>query len=67
MVSVPALLNGRDIGRLLQVSPATAYRLMQQGEIAVVQLGKSRRVTIEALEEFIQRKTVPAGTGGGSE
>jgi hypothetical protein len=40
---------------------------MQRGEIAVVHVGKSRRVTIEALEEFIRQKTVPPGTGGGSE
>ncbi len=39
------LLNGIEDARILNISKALAYRMMQKGEIKVVRFGKSVRVS----------------------
>lgn len=58
-VRMPALLNARDVARLLKISPSKASKLMN-GEIEVVRMGRSVRCTEKALNEFIERCTVQA-------
>ena len=49
------LLKASDIARILNVSKAFAYRLIQQDEIPVVQINHAVRVKPSDLEVFIQR------------
>ena len=47
---------------MLAISRAKAYRLMQRREIPVVTFGKSVRVLIESLLNFIRGRTeLPVG------
>jgi excisionase family DNA binding protein len=48
------LLNGIEVARILNISKALAYRMMQKGEIRVVRFGKSVRVSESDLRTFIE-------------
>lgn len=48
------LLNGIEVARILNISKALAYRMMQKGEIKVIQFGKSVRVSESDLKTFIE-------------
>ncbi|MPM19256.1 hypothetical protein SDC9_65677 [bioreactor metagenome] len=48
------LLTGEVIAKILHVSRAYAYQLMCQPIIQTVKIGRSVRVRLEDLEEFIE-------------
>ncbi len=48
------LLTGDDVADILKVSRSFAYKLMRQGEIRVVRLGRAVRVRPEDLDAFIK-------------
>jgi excisionase family DNA binding protein len=54
------LLRATEVARILNVSRAFAYRLMQQGKIRTVVIARSRRVRLVDLQEFINRNLTPA-------
>jgi excisionase family DNA binding protein len=47
------LLTASEAAALLKVSAKTVYVMMQRGEIAKVQWGRSVRIRRQDLEEFI--------------
>lgn len=47
------LLKANDVARILNVSRALAYRLIQQGEIPVIRIRHAVRVKPSDLEIFI--------------
>ena len=49
------LLKASDVARILNVSRALAYRLIQQGDIPVVRINHAVRVKPSDLEVFIQK------------
>jgi excisionase family DNA binding protein len=49
------LLKATDIARILNISRALSYRLLQKGEIPVVRINHAVRVRPTDLEQFIQR------------
>jgi excisionase family DNA binding protein len=51
------LLKSEEVARILQVSKAYAYVLMNRGEIPAVRIGKIVRVRLEDLERYINEKT----------
>jgi len=51
---IDELMTGRDVARVLKCSPVHAYRLMRNGKIPTVVIGKMRRVRPADLEKFIQ-------------
>lgn len=60
------LLNYKEAAARLRVSPKTLQNWVQQGKIERVKLGNPKqkqgkvRFTVEALERFIKRHTIPA-------
>jgi excisionase family DNA binding protein len=50
----PILLTADDVARILNVSRSFAYKMMQDGTMPVVKLGRARRVRPEHLEAFIE-------------
>ena len=48
------LLNATDVAKVLNISLAMAYRLIQIGEIRAVQIGKGRRVRPQDLRQYIE-------------
>lgn len=59
-VKIQALLNARDLARILKISSSKAYELIQDGRIDTVLIDRSVRVTEQALEKFIEENTVKA-------
>jgi excisionase family DNA binding protein len=54
------LLTVRDVLRRLNISRTTLWRLVKNGEIGIVQVGKQIRFKHEQVEAFIRKNTVPA-------
>ena len=52
------LMKPADVADILQVSRAMAYKLLQQGEIPTVRIGKSVRVRRADLERYIHERGV---------
>lgn len=48
------LLRAREVAKILNVSQALAYRLMQMGEIPCVRIGTAVRVRPEDLDDYIE-------------
>lgn len=48
------LLRAREVAKILNVSQALAYRLMQMGEIPCVRIGTAVRVRPEDLDSYIE-------------
>ncbi len=47
------LFRVEDSAKLLDVSRATLYELIRDGRIESVKIGRSRRITREALERYV--------------
>ena len=54
------LMTVPEAAKVLSVSPATAWSLVGRGELASVKIGKSRRVPVSAIGEFIDSHTATA-------
>ena len=50
------LLTMTEAARVLSVGRTTMYELVGAGEIDVVHIGRSARVPVDALEEFVERR-----------
>jgi len=50
------LLKASDVARILNISRALSYRLLQQGEIPVVRINRAVRIRPADLEIFIQKR-----------
>jgi excisionase family DNA binding protein len=53
------LLTGNEVARMLKISRAYAYRLMQQGAIPTIRIGRSVRVSYPSLLNFIEANSQP--------
>ena len=49
------LLKATDIAKILNISRALAYRLIQNGEIPVIRINHAVRVSPSDLEAFISK------------
>jgi excisionase family DNA binding protein len=54
------LLRIGEVAELLAISKSTAYALMAAGEIQSIRVGRSRRVSMEALTQWVRTKTTRA-------
>jgi excisionase family DNA binding protein len=57
------LLKGGDVASFLGISRSLAYRMMRSGEIQSIRFGRTIRVKPEALEKFLQERTISEGSG----
>jgi excisionase family DNA binding protein len=51
--SAPRLLTIKDVAELLQMSTRTIHRLVACGDLAVIRIGRSVRVSEEALNTLL--------------
>ncbi len=64
-ITLNHLLNATEVARVLSISKALAYRLMQSGDIPTVRFNRTVRVRQPDLDEYIQRCW--SGWGGAQE
>ena len=57
----PMLLRPEEAAETLGISRSRFYELMASGAIKTVTIGRSRRVTVGALEEFVAQLEGEAG------
>lgn len=53
------LLRVEEAAEALAVSRRTLYTLLRSGEIPVVRIGRAVRITVAALETYVQRLASP--------
>lgn len=46
-----------EAARLLSIGRSALYELMASGELRSFKIGRSRRVAVSAIEEFVRRQT----------
>ena len=51
--AAPRLLTVRDVAERLQMSSRTIHRLVANGDLTVVRIGRSVRIREEALKAFL--------------
>ncbi len=51
---ISKLLRGEEVAEILNISKAFAYRLMAEGQIPTIKMGRAVRVRPEELDRFIQ-------------
>lgn len=54
--SGPLLLTPVEAARRLSIARSSLYELLLTGEIVSIKIGRSRRVPMDALTDFIDRK-----------
>ncbi len=52
----PLLLKPDEAARRLSLARSTLYELVLTGEIASIKIGRSRRIPLGALTDYIERK-----------
>lgn len=52
------LLTVEEAARLLRLSRAKVYKLMERGELPSYKIGTARRISLAALQAFIQSREV---------
>jgi excisionase family DNA binding protein len=58
----PMLLTPTEAGRVLSVGRTTVYHLMSTGQLESVSIGRSRRITLEAIRRYVDGLTAtPVG------
>jgi len=56
------LLTVAEAATELRLSRSQVYELLKRGELRAFSIGKSRRITPDALDEFIERKSTQGAT-----
>ena len=52
-IQIQTLLKATDVARILNISRALAYRLLQKGDIPVIRIKNAVRVKPSDLEDYI--------------
>lgn len=55
---VITLLKGDDVAKILNISRSFAYKLMHEGEIPTIRMGRSIRVHPKDLDDYIASSLV---------
>jgi excisionase family DNA binding protein len=64
-VSMDAILiRAEEAGKLLGLGRSKIYEMLASGELPVVRVGRSVRVPVEALREWVSRQTRPSNEKG---
>jgi excisionase family DNA binding protein len=63
----PLLLSPADAARLLAISRAKLYELLEDGSVPSVHIGRSRRIAYDELVAYVESlKGLRARRGGGT-
>lgn len=57
-MTAPRLLTVAEVADLFRVSSMTVYRLIRNGELAAVRVGRSYRVREQDLQAYLQAQVV---------
>ena len=60
-MTTPQLLTVAEVADLFRVSSMTVYRLIRNGELPAVRVGRSYRVTESDLQAYLEAQVVDPG------
>jgi excisionase family DNA binding protein len=55
LVQLPMLVTVDQVAKMLGIGRTTAWELVRKQKIKSVKIGRTRRVPIEAIQEYIER------------
>jgi len=55
----PLVYSPTEVAEILHIARSRAYALLASGQVATLRHGKSVRVPVEALNEWIRKNTTP--------
>lgn len=55
------LLKPKDVFKAISVGRSTGYAMIASGELPSVRIGKSVRVPVDALKQWVERQTINGG------
>jgi excisionase family DNA binding protein len=55
-METPLLLKPDDVAKALNIGRSKAYELISSGEIASITIGRCRRVTLDAIRDFVSSR-----------
>ncbi len=61
MASGPKFLTVAEVAAQMRVSKMTVYRLVHNGTLEAVRVGRSFRVTEEAVQDYLEKSFFQAG------
>lgn len=60
------LLTTKETARELRIAERRVFTLIKDGSLPSVKIGKSRRISREAIEEYIRQQTTTASAAPGA-
>ena len=57
MTKVPILYTPQDVAEIMSISRSQVYNLMNSNQLESVHIGRSRRITMDQIHEFVGQLT----------
>jgi excisionase family DNA binding protein len=54
MTQLPILYNTNQVAKIMSISRSKVYELMNKGQLGSLRIGRSRRISGNQIESFIQ-------------
>ncbi len=64
MVAEHQLLTVREVAETMRVSTMTVYRLIRDGDMPAIRVGKHFRLRVDDVDEFLSSRTVNSANQG---
>lgn len=63
----PRFLTIAEVARLMRISKMTVYRLVHSGELPAARIGRTLRVTEQAVRDYLRSAVVTGAAADGQE
>ena len=57
MTKVPMLYTPQEVAEIMSISRSQVYNLMNSNQLESVHIGRSRRITMDQIHEFVVQLT----------
>ena len=57
MTKVPILYTPQEVAEIMSISRSQVYNLMNSNQLESVHIGRSRRITMDQIHEFVGQLT----------
>jgi excisionase family DNA binding protein len=57
MTKVPMLYTPQEVAEIMSISRSQVYKLMNSNQLESVHIGRSRRITMDQIHEFVGKLT----------
>jgi len=57
MTKVPVLYTPQEVAEIMSISRSQVYNLMNSNQLESVHIGRSRRITMDQIHEFVGQLT----------